>query len=158
MTLATEAAKRMAMRQKGGIRGMAAVMGMDANLLYHKLDEQRPEKLSLVEAELMTGLAQDAEIAASLAQACGHICVSVGLVGEVSDTELTKIFLRLCKEQGDVAASLNRALADGSISRNEERHLDQQIEELIQAAVELRRRVHAKAACDAAAPRPLAKR
>lgn len=151
MSAATEAAKRLAVRQKGGIRGMAAQMAVNENGLYHKLDPSRPELLTLEEAEQMTALSGDAEIAKALAQLSGHICVPVGLVGGVDDDALFAAFTSLCAKLGDVASTFNQAAADHQINRNEERALDEKIEHLIQAGAELRRRMHAKAASDAAA-------
>jgi hypothetical protein len=149
MSTAEEAAKRLALAQKGGIRGMAAQMSMNENLLYHKLDASRPEHLTLAEAEQMTALSGRPDIAKALASGCGHICVPVGLLGEVTDDSLMSAFTATCKEMGDIAGDLNQFLVDGQISLNEEKRLDRQCEELIQAAVELRRRIHAKAAADA---------
>jgi hypothetical protein len=130
-----DAAKRLALKQEGGIAGLAARMGMNPNTLAHKLAAQSGHNFFLREAELMTALTSDAEIAQAMALACGHVCIPVAAT---TSGALAGDIAAAGQEFGDVMRATLEAIADNRVTKRELAEYDRQFQEFLAVAVALR--------------------
>lgn len=133
-----DAAKRLALRQVGGVSGLADRMKVNANTLFHKLAGQSGHNLFARELEAMTMLTGDPEIAQALALACGHICIPVIPAAGIAGHELAERVSKLGAEFGDMMRATLDAIADGRVTLRELAEFDSQFNDFLAAAVALR--------------------
>jgi hypothetical protein len=145
MSIVIAAAKRLAVRQEGGIGGMAEMIGVNPTTFAHKLTQQGSANLFVTEIERMTELTRDPEIAQALALLAD--CVLIPMAPSTADGALTEEIIAVGKEFGDVMRAAQEALKDGRVTARELANFDQQWMELNIAAAalraELKRRVPA---------------
>lgn len=136
---ALDAARRLALRQPGGIAAVAVRLGRNYNTLAHELNaNNQGHKFGLGDAELLTSMTGDAEIAHALATACGHVCIPVALPASSAHVEVAERIAAAGKEFGDVMRSVLDAIADGRVTDRELAEFDRQFLELVSASVALR--------------------
>lgn len=129
--------KRVCLRQKGGISGVASRIGANPNTLTHKLAEQSGHNLFASEVEAVAlDAPQDPELAQYFARLCNHVCIPV--LPRLADAELGKDIVAVGKEFGDLMAATQEAIADGRVTSRELAEFDCQFMELISAAAALR--------------------
>jgi hypothetical protein len=105
------------------------------------LSESMPLDISLTVQELT----QDYRITEEYARRAGGVFIKVS-PRDVTDHDLLQAFLRVATEVGEDSALLHRALAnDGEISPDEAAALAIEIDQTVQAALELKQRVLARA-------------
>lgn len=138
---ATDAAYRLAHRYPGGVAALAARLGMSANTLQHKLNPHcSTHHLYLSDAEALTALTGDPEIAQALAFACGHVCIPApSVIG--ADGALAERIASVGREFGDVMRATLDAIADGRVTQRELAEYDAQFHEFLAAAVGLRQKL-----------------
>jgi hypothetical protein len=120
----------------GGVAALAPRMGKNPNTLQHEANPNDPtHKPKLADAELVTGLTGDPQIAQAMALACGHIClpVAAGRRGELA-AEIAAVG----KEFGDVMQATLKALEDGKVTHRELGEFDKQFQEHLSAVIRLR--------------------
>jgi len=137
-----DAAKRLALRQVGGVHGVAGRIGVNPNTLAHKLGRQNGHNLFAVELEAMTLDSQDPEIAQALAFLCAHVCIPVPPAA--IEGELGSEIASVGKEFGDVMQATLKAIEDGRVTDRELADYDRQFNEFLGAAVRLRSALKAK--------------
>lgn len=137
-----DAAKRLALRQVGGVSGLADRMKVNSNTLFHKLAGQSGHNLFARELELMTMLTVDPEIAQELAFLCNHVCMPVPPA--VIEGELGSEIAAVGKEFGGVMQATLQAIEDGRVTARELAEYDRQFNEFLGAAVRLRSALKAK--------------
>lgn len=139
-----DAAKRLALRQAGGISGLAGRMQVNSNTLFHKLAGQSGHNLFARELEAMTLLTGDPEIAQALAMVCGHVCIPVTPAEGLAGAELALKVSKLGAEFGEMMRATLDAIADGRVTTRELAEYDDQFHDFLAAAVALRTDLAAK--------------
>ena len=131
-----DAAKRLALRAKGGVSGVAERIGVNPNTLAHKLAGQAGHNLFARELEALTLDDGDHEIAQELAYLCGHVCIPV--VPRAAAGELGRDIAAVGKEFGDLMRATQDAIADGTVTARELAEYDSQFADFVSVAVALR--------------------
>lgn len=137
-----DAAKRLALRQDGGVSGLAGRMGINASTFAHKLAGQEGFNLFLREAEAMTLHTNDPEIAQAFAFLCGHVCIPV--IADAAAGELGGDIAAVGREFGELMAATQEAIKDGHVTARELAEYDRQFQEFLEMAVRLRAHLKAK--------------
>lgn len=138
---ATDAAYRLAHRYPGGVPALAARLGVSPNTLAHKLNPHcTTHHLYLSDAEALTALTGDPEIAQALAFACGHVCVPAPAALDAGGV-LAERIAACGREFGDVMKATLDAIADGRVTQREPAEYDAQFHEFLAAAIGLRQKL-----------------
>lgn len=120
MTIA-HLAYRIAHEFKGGVVGLASLMGRGDKVLASKLNPNTPtHHLNIDELEMMGDFTDtNLQIAQYFADKCNAIVFKLPNVSDQSDMCLLDSYMQIMKEMGDLAAEFQKAYADGSIDRKE---------------------------------------
>lgn len=120
-----EAAYRVAHDfQPNGAVGLARLMGKNPGTLLNKLNpHQETHLLSLADAVQMSTITGDTRILQAFADTLGCAVFALPDGGFACDAELIGLILKRDQRNGEFARALDRALADGRISRAEAREL-----------------------------------
>jgi hypothetical protein len=103
----------------GGCEALAVRLGMSPQVLRNKANpNSSTNKPTLEEADRIMGLTGDHQLLHALAANHGFVCVPVAAEG-TSDTAMIEIVAKIWSSSGEVGAELNKALADGRITRAE---------------------------------------
>jgi hypothetical protein len=138
-----DAVHRLVHRHPGGIPALAARMAVNPRTLQNKVNPNQPgHHVYIEDAELMTAITNDPEIAQALAFACGHVCIPV--LAAAGDGEIGSEIASVGKEFGDVMKATLDAIADGRVTARELATYDRQFHEFLAAAVKLRARLKDK--------------
>lgn len=131
--------KRVALKQKGGISGVAQRIGVNPHTLTNKLAEQSGHNLFASEVEATALDAPDnSEIAQYFARICGHICIPVPVLPEVMGSDLAEHVARAGTEFGDVMRALLTAMKDRKVTKRELAEFDRQYSEFLAVGALLR--------------------
>lgn len=101
------------------------------------------EDLTLRLAISISTLQRDTRIAEEFCRRVGGVFVPLD-TREISDSDLHQALMRVVSELGEDSSLLSRALADGAIDEREADAIEAEIDETIQAALQLKARVRAK--------------
>lgn len=136
---AKDAVYRLVHGYPGGVAAMAARMGVNAHSLQNKVNPNEPAAHTYIEdAEMMTAISGDAQVAQALASACGHVCLPVKPLPDLANKELAEKIALAGKEFGDVMAATLSAIHDGRVTQRELAEFDRQFLEQVSAAVAVR--------------------
>lgn len=144
----------------GGLEQLAHRMGMSVNVLRNKLQPRiKTHYPSFEEASLIVEYCREAGGDSALqpihAQNWRHglVTIAVPESDHLSDEQLAMTVCRVMKEAGDIAASLQDALRDGRIDRNEMDKLNREFQEAFSALAQWQARISDRFARDTGAPR-----
>ena len=128
-----DAAFLIANHHKGGVRDLAARMGVSANVLQNKLNPNNStHHLTLRESIALQLMANNPAILHAMAALLGYSCTPV--VPDQADGDPVEAFMAMQREVGEFTAAAADALqGNRAISRNEHRRVKHQANELIAA-------------------------
>lgn len=152
---AKDAAYRLAHAYKGGVAALAARMGMNPHSLQNKVNPNEPAHLYVEDAELMTALSEDPQIAQALAFACNHVCIPVapGAARGALGPEIAAVG----EEFGGLMRATQEAIRDERVTPRELAEYDRRFQEFLSAAVTLRHELVRMIPMPPAAPLKVAK-
>lgn len=126
----------------GGSEALGPRIGMSPAVLRNKVNPNNTtHHLTLVEAARIMAVSGDHRILHALAAELDHVALPIA-AGEGVDDTLLDLTLSQSQAQGDFAAALQQALADGAISENEMRAIASAAAGKQAALTLLLRRVH----------------
>lgn len=103
----------------GGSEALAPRLGMPAAVLRNKVNPNNPRNhLHLDEADKLIGISGDLRIVQALAASHDHALVGLDL-GAGDDATVVSMVLRSATASGDLAQSIEQAMADGVITERE---------------------------------------
>lgn len=104
----------------GGCEAIATRMGMSAAILRNKANpNSATNKPTLDEADRLMGITGEHSILHALAANHGYVCVRVEDGASASDMAVLEMVTQVWQTNGEVGAEVNKALADGRITRAE---------------------------------------
>lgn len=114
-------AYRIAHEFKGGVVGLAALMGRGDKVLASKLNPNtQTHHLTIEELEMMIDFTDtNYQLAQYFADKCNAVVFKLPDVLDHGDMNLLDSYMQIMKEMGDLAAEFQKAYADGSIDRKE---------------------------------------
>ncbi len=136
---AKDAVYRLVHKFPGGVAAMAARMQVNPHSLQNKVNPNEPGAHVYIEdAEAMTAISGDPQVAQALATSCGHICLPVKPMQDIANKDLAAKIALAGKEFGDVMAATLAAIGDGRVTMRELAEFDRQFLEQISAGVAVR--------------------
>jgi hypothetical protein len=108
-----------------------------------RMSDGLSEDLTLRLAIATSELQRDPRIAEEFCRRVGGVFVPLD-TRAVTDSDLHQALMRVVSELGEDSSLLSRALADGAICEQEADSLEAEIDETIQAALQLKARIRAK--------------
>jgi len=125
----------------GGIEALATLLGKATGTVYNKADPGMEHQFTLKEVVSLMKFAGDFRIAEAVCREIDHAAIPYGDYRNCSDVELLDCVLNVNREDGETAAAIGKALADGVIDAAEGASLDREIAEDIEARLALRDRL-----------------
>jgi len=114
-------AYRLAHEFKGGIVGLASLMGRGDKVLASKLNPNtQTHHLTIDELEMMGDFTDtNYQLAQYFADKCNAVVFKLPNVIDQGDMNLLDSYMQIMKEMGELAAEFQNSYADGSIDRKE---------------------------------------
>ncbi|MFZ3286208.1 MAG: phage regulatory CII family protein [Telluria sp.] len=104
----------------GGCESLAVRLGMSSAILRNKANVHSvTNKPMLDDADRIMGITGDHSILHALAANHGYVCVRVPDDVDASDMAVLEMVTKVWTTNGEVGAEVNKALADGRITRRE---------------------------------------
>lgn len=126
----------------GGAVRLGPLVGIKPGTLSNKVNPQlETHHLTVDEAVAIQNAAQDFRILYAEAELLNHAAIPLGNYNNVSDVELLNVYARLHAEIGDLAESINDALDDHRITREDFNTIAKEGGQMVQAWLELRARL-----------------
>ena len=133
---------RIAHAYPGGLRQLAADMGINYNTLRSKANANiDTHYFSGDELALLADLANTDEVAEYFADRRGLMCIKKPDFESLSDKEILDLFLDLQAKQGEWAREISKSMENGDIDWNELVAIRKEYDEFITAAAEVMNRL-----------------
>lgn len=137
-----DAIYRVAHGYPGGIPALAARMNTNPGVLQNKVNPNcLTHKTSAEEAAVIQDVTNSDDIARAFAARRNMVCVHLAQFDGISDQALLDLFLALEKEKGDWAATIQKALGDGTIYTDEYAKIEKEFNEYCAAGAEVMSRL-----------------
>lgn len=104
---------------------------------------QRSHKFGLFDAIRIMHLTGDAQILRAIAATLGYSIYSLGDYSGISDVELLNCYSQFHAEVGDMNRAIAESLADGDIEQHEFERIENELQQVFAAALELLERLRA---------------
>jgi len=114
------AVKRAAKSHRGGIEAVAAVFGVNGQVLRNQLSGLERHHLTLDMAENIVDLCDSDELANAAAMMRGGVFLKLPVdMLPASDLAVLELVTHVWRANGDVGKAVDEALADGRVDRSE---------------------------------------
>ena len=130
----------------GGVEGLAARLGMNAQVLRNKANPNISTNIpSLSDVDRVMALTADYRVLHALASTHGHVCVQVDESTTSSDLAVLELVTQVWQANGDVGKAVNDTLADGRVEPHEIANVRQAIYRTQKALFEMLTRLEGMA-------------
>lgn len=130
-----DAAHRVGHESPGGVAALAPRMGMKEAVLNSKINPNtRTHHLTIGEMVRMESLTGRADMLVAHAEALGYVAIPVP---NVEEGDIAHAIATACAEFGDYLRTVDAAMSDRKVTRNEQIVLEKELVEMIAAATRL---------------------
>lgn len=133
---------RVAHNAPGGVKALAARMGMSYQVLQNKLNPNNDtHHLTVEQAAEIADMADTDEIAEEFAARRNMVCIPITKHEGASDMELFDLIINMDKEKSEWLVSIQRALLDGIIDPDEFQRIQKESRRHLAAVAEFTGRI-----------------
>jgi hypothetical protein len=133
---------RVAHNSQGGVKALAARMGMSYQVLQNKLNPNNDtHHLTVEQAAEIADMADSDEIAEEFAARRNMVCIPITKHEGASDMELFDLIINMDKEKAEWLTQIQRALLDGVIDPDEFQRIQKESRDHLAAVAEFASRI-----------------